>query len=115
MLNLFNKNPFFYLIVLNNIKKEVFIIAEVVHLINGRYYLYEHNRVGDKVITTYLRPVDYTAKEHLKKGKRSTDSDFLPDNFKRKTVTCVKCGEKRTVNDNSGNQKYYCLCGGEMK
>lgn len=33
-------------------------MAIVIHTINGKLYAYEHYRVGDKVVSTYLYPVD---------------------------------------------------------
>lgn len=95
-------------------------MAEVIHHINGRDYLYEHHREGDKVVSTYLHPV-YTNTQQKTDSEIvpdnyerqvKTDSERVPDNYERQVLTCNKCGKEIIVNKNSGNKRNYCLCGG---
>lgn len=44
-------------------------MAQVIHRINGKTYLYDHQRVGNKVVTTYLYPVDSEGQQL--KGRRT--------------------------------------------
>lgn len=43
-------------------------MAEVIHHINGKAYLYDHHREGDKVVSTYLHPVDSTGTTRQKRS-----------------------------------------------